>query len=63
MEEDTMEISNIVRSYIYVGTRAIVNEGPTRFKIYLPTDFNKLWRSLKKKGGKVEVLLKPIEET
>jgi hypothetical protein len=63
MERDeAMEISNIIRSYIYIGTRAIVNEGSTRFKIYLPVDFNKLWKSLKKKGGKVEVLLKPVEE-
>jgi hypothetical protein len=60
--DDTIEISNIIKSYIYIGTRAIVNEGSTRFKIYLPTDFNKLWKSLKKKGGKVEVLLRPVEE-
>jgi len=62
MEEDTIELSNIIKSYIYIGTRAIINEGSTRFKIYLPVDFNKLWKSLKKKGGKVEVLLRPVEK-
>jgi hypothetical protein len=58
-----VEISDIVKGYIYVGTRKIVNEGPKRFKIYLPVDYNRLWESLKKKGGKVEVFLKPLEET
>jgi len=44
------------------GRRKIVRQG-SRFLIYLSEEFKELWADLHKKGIKVEVYIKPIEES
>ena len=44
---------------LYLGRRSIVREGK-RFKIYLPTTYNDIWRELR--GKKVRVYIVIDEE-
>ena len=49
------------KNMIYVGKRKVVVEG-NRYKIYLPSQLNELWRELSKMNTKVEVFIRIIKE-
>lgn len=55
-----MEGIRVVPRVIFVPKRELVRLG-SRWIIYLPTDMNELWETIKSQGKKVKVYIEVVE--
>jgi len=51
----------LIPNLVVIPNREIVKMGRDRFIIYLPKDYNELWREIKKQKKKLRIYIEVVE--